>query len=1344
MKTYDQGYEEDKSKVNRKKGDSARRQLFRYVASLSQEQVSRMIDTHTGEMLQRQVDVTGRALLQRSLQQEKMYVQAKLEISQPGDSSELQADKVADAVSRGDVNMSRMTMEQAGSEISMKGEGGTLTTTPEFDQQLEGTKGAGQGLDESTKSELEQHTGTDLSGVKVHTDSTASAMSEGINAKAFTHGQDIYFRDGNYSPGTPEGKSLLAHEVTHTVQQGGGVQKKVQRESKEDIYKHNSQQDPDFKYAGSMFLMAKSGKKEILSEELLELHQAYMRISKGGRKPEDYFTLIIAAQKALYPADKNQWTGKFSRDLLNSIGLFDADHWKEFAPDLLVEEFWIEDAVIYNWKNGFTKNDGIDHEMLLSILDISGDSELYRQCTLPRDTHYGYFHRDPETLVAFVKFVKSAQEKVNPGLSEKHTGKMDDETMYLFMAARGFFSGALLDDKTFQKKLPAWVMPAINFNTKNVVYSEDLLFNLFQFSGNRAQYLAAKEEAKTGEAFAHLVRSTQFILFPDMPDRHHGMMDEATWTMLNLALGIQEIQIAMTKTEVMYFDLVKEERTVFNSADRQAMLDDFSVRVYGKKYKELSVEEDRKLGIEVGQRFLSEEAFNEYYKQFDYTLDRWENFNNQLDQSFHVQTANILKGLAVGQHTVVRMGQVMVYNMYHLGPAEHLQKVPDKQKYKEVQEYRSRIDDLRRLQRQGYDMQNAIDKAILDYEKIWKKNKTVLGLESWEYELAQLQGKAGLSIYSLYQWGDQYQQWARESYPTNPNYKGEFFADILPGAIGSMLPMLIAEVISKIVGIPPGAVSALIGSVSGAGRGYDEAISFGASEEDAMSTAYLYGLIGLSEGLPIGRFMNRLTRIAPRLQGPLYKTIFTQYIVKGAKGGLEEGSQELFAGMLENLTAKEYFDYSRDIVNTRLWKEAGAGALIGLMLNGLGTARKGNTAPEAQQYYKEAETLLNSILMPQNALSGLYTQNLALEKVTGVEGEQYIQPSERSQLDQYKAAEALLEMMKDTQSRMESNKLAPNLSTGITSIYNSATSKVSFDGKADLDTKINDLEINLEKAKTNLYSQGLILDHMIELEGYNKQKSKEEYGSDGSYAQNMEMRKAWLDGWRPSDAAKEQNKGADSGTGGRSNKMHTDAKKGLDPTAESIRQGTVRMQDHPDYQANIDRATGLGYEVVIYDGYPHVEVIETITLDGSKVVTKTLYLQKDMMFIDLEHEMGHIDQLEANPDIQFTEKYKEYQTKKGDVKVQENTDASGKLLTWQNWVTEYQNRLVEVIRLYKRGVDSQILKDHIAGVDIVYAKYYEATNRGKSASKAQWVKSHFPELPALQAEFAKIKQETGN
>jgi hypothetical protein len=66
--------------------------------------------------------------------------------------------------------------------------------------------------------------GADLSRVRIHADATSNQLSRSIQAKAFTHGNDIHFRAGEYDPTSSQGKHLLAHELTHTIQQTGGKQ----------------------------------------------------------------------------------------------------------------------------------------------------------------------------------------------------------------------------------------------------------------------------------------------------------------------------------------------------------------------------------------------------------------------------------------------------------------------------------------------------------------------------------------------------------------------------------------------------------------------------------------------------------------------------------------------------------------------------------------------------------------------------------------------------------------------------------------------------------------------------------------------------------------------------------------------------------------------------------------------------------------------------------------------------------------------------------------------------------------------------------------------------------------
>jgi hypothetical protein len=81
----------------------------------------------------------------------------------------------------------------------------------------------GQPLDELTRDLMEERIGADFADVRVHTDERAAASAEALNANAYTTGRDIYFGAGKYAPDTQDGQRLLAHELTHTVQQAGGA-----------------------------------------------------------------------------------------------------------------------------------------------------------------------------------------------------------------------------------------------------------------------------------------------------------------------------------------------------------------------------------------------------------------------------------------------------------------------------------------------------------------------------------------------------------------------------------------------------------------------------------------------------------------------------------------------------------------------------------------------------------------------------------------------------------------------------------------------------------------------------------------------------------------------------------------------------------------------------------------------------------------------------------------------------------------------------------------------------------------------------------------------------------------
>jgi hypothetical protein len=152
--------------------------------------------------------------LQRALG--NALVQAKLMVNAPGDAAEHEADRVADRVLGGTAPPVRQRGEHAG------------VAAPEDVADVAGS--SGRPLDADTRADMETRFGQDFSGVRVHTDDGAARSAEGVRALAYTVGNHIVFGAGRFAPASPQGRRLLAHELTHVVQQSGGAGPVVQRQ----------------------------------------------------------------------------------------------------------------------------------------------------------------------------------------------------------------------------------------------------------------------------------------------------------------------------------------------------------------------------------------------------------------------------------------------------------------------------------------------------------------------------------------------------------------------------------------------------------------------------------------------------------------------------------------------------------------------------------------------------------------------------------------------------------------------------------------------------------------------------------------------------------------------------------------------------------------------------------------------------------------------------------------------------------------------------------------------------------------------------------------------------------
>ncbi len=186
----------------------------------------------------------------QSKNEEEEMMQAKVEEEEPVQAKEEEEEAIqAKAVEEEEAVQAQKDKEeepvQAQKEeeepIQAKESGKQLgIVSKDLKQNLEDSKGQGQMLPKKSRKEMEHAFGADFKGVTVHTDSRAIQMNKSLGAQAFTHGEDIYFNSGKYNPDVSNGKRLLAHELTHVVQQNGlkSSTKKVngQTHSKKSVF----------------------------------------------------------------------------------------------------------------------------------------------------------------------------------------------------------------------------------------------------------------------------------------------------------------------------------------------------------------------------------------------------------------------------------------------------------------------------------------------------------------------------------------------------------------------------------------------------------------------------------------------------------------------------------------------------------------------------------------------------------------------------------------------------------------------------------------------------------------------------------------------------------------------------------------------------------------------------------------------------------------------------------------------------------------------------------------------------------------------------------------------------
>ena len=169
---------------------------------------------------------------------------------------------------------------------------------------------SGQPLDERTRAFMESRFGADFSQVRVHTDSDADALAGRFSAKAITNRNDVAFREGAYRPGTAGGDRLIAHELTHVIQQGE-ARGDVVEQSSGDSFEQEADQAAGNLYSNNAIQATPSSAAPMVQASLTDYFSTTYDDLKGAA--------VRKAVELLGPLDRSTMTNGLELALRNDI-----------------------------------------------------------------------------------------------------------------------------------------------------------------------------------------------------------------------------------------------------------------------------------------------------------------------------------------------------------------------------------------------------------------------------------------------------------------------------------------------------------------------------------------------------------------------------------------------------------------------------------------------------------------------------------------------------------------------------------------------------------------------------------------------------------------------------------------------------------------------------------------------------------------------------------------------------------------------------------------------------------------------------------------------------------------
>lgn len=322
-------------------------------------------------------------------------IQARLAVRPPDDHYEKEADQVAEVI-LGNGRFTPPPITPLASQATQKtcacgrsavpngvmcaacqSKHPTPTDTDHVEQAL--ATGTGQPMEPDTREQFETRFGQDFSQVRVHTHDKAAVSAKTIHARAYTSGQDIAFASGEYAPHTTAGQHLLAHELTHVVQQGGQPHA-IQRDDGDDDELEAPTANPETAQQDQEWADLLSRVPEFTGINLVEQAGGLRGLARNY--PNTY---AIVRERMIAVSDEETFAGLYRNDeaimrIVNNAELI-YGHISDLQHECFEQERW----EAYDWLEQYATDYYIDYTDAASLYYEYGDGFIFVYTLLTND-----------------------------------------------------------------------------------------------------------------------------------------------------------------------------------------------------------------------------------------------------------------------------------------------------------------------------------------------------------------------------------------------------------------------------------------------------------------------------------------------------------------------------------------------------------------------------------------------------------------------------------------------------------------------------------------------------------------------------------------------------------------------------------------------------------------------------------------------------------------------------------------------------------------------------------------------------------------------------------------------